>query len=49
MVMSQAEYVLGFIAIVIGLAVADIAHSLHNLLRPVPAFDRPNILSKLRC
>jgi hypothetical protein len=31
--MSQAEYILGFVAIVVGLAVADIAHSLHKLLR----------------
>jgi hypothetical protein len=31
--MSQSEYLLGFIAILVGIAVADIAQSLHKLLR----------------
>lgn len=31
--MSQSEYVLGFVAILIGVAVADMAGSLHKLLR----------------
>jgi hypothetical protein len=31
--MSPSEVVLGFVAIILGLAVADIAHSIHRLLR----------------
>jgi hypothetical protein len=31
--MSQSEYILGFVAILIGIALADIAQSLHKLLR----------------
>lgn len=31
--MSQSEYVLGFVAILIGVAIADMAQSLHKLLR----------------
>jgi hypothetical protein len=31
--MSQVEYILGFVSIIVGIAVADIAHSLHRLLR----------------
>ena len=31
--MSTTEYVLSFIGIIVGLAVADLAHSLHRLLR----------------
>jgi bacteriorhodopsin len=31
--MSQVEYLLGFVSIIIGIAVADIAASLHRLLR----------------
>ena len=31
--MSPVEYLLGFISIIVGIAVADIAHSLHRLLR----------------
>jgi len=31
--MSPAEYVLGFVAIIVGLAITDLAQSLHKLLR----------------
>ncbi len=31
--MSQVEYILGFVSIIVGIAVADIANSLHRLLR----------------